>query len=265
MANFAAAQEEVAASLNEEDKVRKSSTLLNPSSDPQLDVDSLFSTKKPKDFAAGLASGLKSALKGTAAGAVSLVAQPIIGAQESGVKGFFSGLAAGIVSGVALPVSGIAIGMYQIGRGIANTSESMGKGKEGYHWDEESRTWITYDLSEEIAEIERLEEEAKLAGDSSSSSAPPGGGKNGKNGKKVKDSEFYDLLNVQPSASSSDIKKAYYKVARVWHPDKNPGDDTAAAKFQAIGQAYQTLSNDQLRAAYDRSVRNCYTWLHPLL
>ena len=56
---------------------------------------SLFSTKKPKDGWAGLSSGLKSVAKGTVAGAASLIAQPIAGAQEGGVKGFFGGLATG--------------------------------------------------------------------------------------------------------------------------------------------------------------------------
>ena len=63
--------------------------------------------------------------------------------------------------------------------------------------------------------------------------------------------EYYDLLGVEPSATAGEIKKAYYRLALQTHPDKHPGDSNAQAKFQAIGQAYQVLSNEQLRARYD--------------
>jgi DnaJ-class molecular chaperone with C-terminal Zn finger domain len=71
--------------------------------------------------------------------------------------------------------------------------------------------------------------------------------------KKVKDREFYDLLGVSTNATSGEIKKAYYKEARKVHPDKCPDDPDAAAKFQKLGQAYQILSDDQLRANYDKN------------
>lgn len=72
----------------------------------------------------------------------------------------------------------------------------------------------------------------------------PGGGN-------VSDTSYYDLLGVPHDASAAAIKKAYYKLAVQVHPDKNPDDPEAQSKFQAIGQAYQVLSNEQLRARYD--------------
>jgi len=68
----------------------------------------------------------------------------------------------------------------------------------------------------------------------------------------VVDTAYYDTLGVQPTATDIEIKKAYRKLAIVHHPDKNPNDPTAHEKFQAIGEAYQVLSDKELRGAYDK-------------
>ncbi|RMJ02325.1 hypothetical protein BHE90_006393 [Fusarium euwallaceae] len=68
----------------------------------------------------------------------------------------------------------------------------------------------------------------------------------------VVDTAYYDTLGVQPTATELEIKKAYRKMAIVHHPDKNPNDPTAHEKFQAIGEAYQVLSDTDLRKAYDK-------------
>ncbi|KAI1653083.1 DnaJ-domain-containing protein [Daldinia decipiens] len=66
------------------------------------------------------------------------------------------------------------------------------------------------------------------------------------------DTSYYDALGVQPTATELEIKKAYRKLAIVHHPDKNPNDPTAHEKFQTIGEAYQVLSDPDLRKAYDK-------------
>lgn len=68
----------------------------------------------------------------------------------------------------------------------------------------------------------------------------------------VVDTAYYDILGVKPTATELEIKKAYRKLAIIHHPDKNPNDPEAHTRFQQIGEAYQVLSDDDLRKAYDK-------------
>lgn len=68
----------------------------------------------------------------------------------------------------------------------------------------------------------------------------------------VKDTAYYDLLQVKTSATGLEIKKSYRKLAIKYHPDKNPGNEEAAETFKQISEAYQVLSDEQLRSKYDQ-------------
>jgi molecular chaperone DnaJ len=64
--------------------------------------------------------------------------------------------------------------------------------------------------------------------------------------------DCYTLLGVARDCSADDLKRAYRKLAMQYHPDRNPGDHVAEAKFKDVSEAYDILKDDQKRAAYDR-------------
>ena len=64
--------------------------------------------------------------------------------------------------------------------------------------------------------------------------------------------DYYDILGVSKGSSESEIKKAYRKLALKYHPDKNPGNKEAEAKFKEAAEAYEVLSNNQKRQQYDQ-------------
>lgn len=64
--------------------------------------------------------------------------------------------------------------------------------------------------------------------------------------------DYYEILGVSRDANEAQIRKAYRKLAKKWHPDRNPDDADAAAKFQGIAEAYEVLSDNNKRQIYDQ-------------
>ena len=223
----------------------------------------LFSLRPPRDASSGFSSGFKNIGKGLGAGLGALVAAPVAGYREAGAKGLFGGLVGGIIGASVLIGTGVTTGVAQMGRGIAATPSAIGNKSSGKDWDEHSRTWIRYNLPKEKEESHnkteevfwqqllatRKQEEQEALGDQgetkedSEDSPQPI--------KVVKEMGLYDILDVPADASGGKIKKAYFIKARKLHPDKNPNDPTAHAKFQQLSNAYQVLSDPSTRASYD--------------
>src|SRR5262249_10623868 len=64
--------------------------------------------------------------------------------------------------------------------------------------------------------------------------------------------DYYELLGVPRKASAKDIRTAFRKLARKYHPDLNPGDKSAEEKFKQLQEAYDVLSDSKKRAMYDQ-------------
>ena len=64
--------------------------------------------------------------------------------------------------------------------------------------------------------------------------------------------DFYEVLGIKKGASQSEIKKAYRKMAKKYHPDTNAGDEAAAEKFKEVSEAYSVLNDPEKKKLYDQ-------------
>jgi hypothetical protein len=225
----------------------------NPSNSPSSRLSHLFITRRPRDALDGIKCALHNAIRGTFYGLAVAIGSPFALYSKFGFVGLLSGAVVGGVLGMILPVTGAIVGSYQLLRGLYETPRAIVE--DTFHcriYDEDGRLWVDYRLDDDIEEIrksmevEREREREEGRGKAGRTSSTSGGGR-------ARHTEYYDLLNVSPHATSSEIRSAYRRRAREIHPDKNVDDDpdTAVRKFRDLSAAYQTLSNPERRRKYD--------------
>lgn len=212
--------------------------------------------KKPKNLQQGLMTGVNNIIAGAVGGLGVAVIAPTMGcaagAKQGGIVGgtvgLVGGAAVGVVGAAGLIVGGAALGVMNIGRGVAAVPASLSAPWKGKWWNEATSTWVYTDMTK----IEIPDNDDDILGgienDLDSKTHTPVG--------QVKDMYYYEALEVESNADAHKIKRQYYLMARKFHPDKNPGDTAAADKFTLVAEAYQVLSDPELRTTYDKDGRD---------
>ena len=189
-----------------------------------------FFPKKPRGPLQGAVNAAKNFLAGATLSFASFLGGVGVGYAQSGVLGMLAGSIVGSISACVISLGfGVKI-LYNLLFGLIATPAALDAAIQGKMWDEQRHEWLVYSLKEESQDLERKRQSA--------------GG--------IRSSELYDILGVDPKASSREIKSAYRKKALLVHPDKNPDSETAEEEFLELFNAYNTLSDDQRRADYDR-------------
>ncbi|KAL3797863.1 hypothetical protein HJC23_006901 [Cyclotella cryptica] len=213
---------------------------------------SYFVAERPRDIMDGTRSAIANVLRGGFYGLAAFLGSPISFAATEGLVGFVKGVVAGVILGVGMPLAGVVVGGYQILRGLMATPVAI---KDGFIdckvWNVTDRSWEEYRLDDDIIAIkDALDEEEKKNRKVKKQS---GEKMEYSSSRKVKSTQYYDILGVDSDATSSEIRAAYRKKARLVHPDKNPDDNDAERKFRELSAAYQTLSDPSKRKQYDSS------------
>ncbi|KAG5497524.1 hypothetical protein JKF63_03788 [Porcisia hertigi] len=255
------------------------------------EITGFFASGNPKHALEGLTDGLCNAATGVGLGLAGVVAGTYGGAKEGGLGGMAKGFGAGVAGLVGLTAYGAYAGVRQIVRGVSNTPSAVSEVNRGEaYWDSNAQAWVRVNLAcdfdalpqtdeDLLGEARRAYEKAKK--DSTHSSPPPttrptglaadgeapetssagdlegdssreGAGEESAGSAAPEPVNYYALLDVEPTATAGEIRKAYTRKALAMHPDKNPNDPDATIKFQELNRVYSVLSHEDTRATYDR-------------
>lgn len=223
------------------------------------EITAMLEGTRPKNLRAGITSGLGNVVAGAVGGCGMVVLSPIAGAalgkEQYGVAGAAAGLVGGavvgVVGGAAMIVGGAVQGITQFARGAKAVPSSVMEPRRGKWWNDAEGVWVLTDLGKETTKLSKVPDDDNdiLQGLDEEKDAEK---ENDTTASKVKDMEYYDVLDVAPDAEPSKIKRQYYVLARKYHPDKVDKDDVEAAdKFKDIAEAYQVLSDPELRQKYN--------------
>lgn len=245
---------------------------------------SLFKQSNPSNILNGTKKGVGNLAYGIIGALGVILIAPFAGARSGyesyGYTGAFGGTLVGTIGGVIGAVGVLLSSLYSFlyftTLGLIRTPTALYSLSLGKQWDKDAEEWIDYDMSVESELLLGITEEAfiehiqskksvteiyspshKLAQnnnqqqDQNTNSTTQDNNNKPIKKKNVQDRAFYDILGVEPEATPSDIKKAYYIQAKKNHPDRNPNNNEAKATFQKISQAYEVLGDENLRLAYD--------------
>eukprot|EP00178_Gracilaria_changii_P024897 TRINITY_DN754_c0_g1_i2.p1 TRINITY_DN754_c0_g1~~TRINITY_DN754_c0_g1_i2.p1 ORF type:complete len:504 (+),score=98.28 TRINITY_DN754_c0_g1_i2:322-1833(+) len=199
---------------------------------------------RPKNVGQGTLGLVGDSLGGAAIGAAALVMGPIQGYRENGAKGLLGGAVGGIAVGVAATAYGVGSGLTKFAHGAKQTARSFDSS--------------SVDQRLVVQEGDRPEpgtykaERNRLYGELNAAYSAENGKSSMAGLAAPVDNKLYMVLGIQPDATPAQIRKAYYKMAQRYHPDKHPDDPEATAKFQEVSAAYQILSDPVKREEYHR-------------
>jgi len=151
-------------------------------------------------------------------------------------------------------VGGAVKGAVDIKRGVEAVPASISAPRQGKWWNEATSTWIYTDMQKikvpdnDDDVLKDIENDLDGSDNMATTTHTPSG--------QVKDNYYYEALGVESNADAHKIKRHYYLMARKFHPDKNPGDAAAVEKFKLVAEAYQVLSDPELRGKYDKDGRD---------
>lgn len=239
--------------------------------------------RRPQNVVEGTTRLVTESFRGAAMGTAAVVLGPIQGYNASGAKGIPGGLLDGIAVGLASTTVGVGSGVANF---VQGTSKSVSKlnppkydprivveqkyihNQTSYHDrnnsdgtsdnpsnnDNNNSTTNGSNSSFSAADIKKayLLERKRLYGELMTEQSAESAAASMDGLTAPVDNELYTELQVDTDATPSQIRKAYYRMAQLYHPDKHPDDPAATEKFQKISNAYQVLSDPVKREEYHR-------------
>lgn len=186
----------------------------------------------PRDIVQGVTRAFVSVTGGLLTSFGLFISLPVGLTYHSGLKGGIIGGILGSLLATVVAAGTFIHGSIQLLAGLIRTPWALWAHYSFNRWDSDAREWI--------ANYTLYEEEKELEANKYRSAA-------------VQDATYYEVLDLPTDATAKQIKRAYFQRAKEVHPDKNPGDEKATAKFLELHKAYQTLIDEGSREQYDRT------------
>jgi len=220
----------------------------------------------PKNITRGVSAGIGNILGGAVGGIGVLIITPVaMGVKCSkgkmgvfgGVLGVTGGIAVGAIGMAFTMVAGVGVGLWTMVKGVVAEPKAIMGPMSGKWWDETTGKWVETNLVSEAVNLSKLPDDDKdILGKAIAAAEGPTEVKDADLNKSVKETYYYDKLEVDPSADQKKIKRQYYILARQNHPDRvGPDNKEAMEKFKDISEAYQVLSDETLREKYNEEGR----------